>query len=363
MSAGMEVAAAVSAAPGLVVEDRFAIVPEWLLDAEVSDAAIRLYAVLLRYGQTSGARMPGRATLARRLHKKSTDSVDRAMHELEEIGAVHVEHRYAGGQRLTNLYHLKAIRGHASIEEGSRKFAATPTPADEVASVELKGGSRTDAARGSRMDAAGVAANLRPNPEHLTQTETSSPATNHDDPDRDRLPASNPWREEEDRFLTSLGITDMDTYVNDVQALRTDAGAPTGRWSRPPLVAALQTAVRARGWPEHLAPAALKAVAADPATRSPMRLAEAGPWWDLTQPAPDAEGPNSDENGPARKTDRVPLEVAETELVEADGLRVVLQRQAREQLTAEGTPLTRVTVLRRAHQLLVAARGREGAPC
>src|SRR3954470_21569802 len=83
-----------AAAAGLVVEDRLAIVPEWLLDADVSDTAIRLYAVLLRYGQTSGARMPGRATLARRLHKKSTDSVDRAMRELVEIGAVHVQHRY-----------------------------------------------------------------------------------------------------------------------------------------------------------------------------------------------------------------------------------------------------------------------------
>ena len=37
---------------------RFAIVPEWLLDADVSDCAVRLYAVLLRYGQTSGSRMP-----------------------------------------------------------------------------------------------------------------------------------------------------------------------------------------------------------------------------------------------------------------------------------------------------------------
>src|SRR3954454_11085725 len=141
-----------AAAAGLVVEDRFAIVPEWLLDADVSDTAIRLYAVLLRYGQTSGARMPGRATLARRLHKKSTDSVDRAMRELVEIGAVHVQHRYAGGQRLTNLYQLKAVRGR---------------PVDE-------GGSRKSAARGSRNPAAGVAANLRPNPEHLTETTTSS---------------------------------------------------------------------------------------------------------------------------------------------------------------------------------------------
>jgi len=86
----------------LVLEERFAIVPEWLLDADVGDAAVRLYAVLLRYGQSTGARMPSRSTLARRLRKRSTDSVDRAMKELVGIGAVRIEHRYDGPQRLTN---------------------------------------------------------------------------------------------------------------------------------------------------------------------------------------------------------------------------------------------------------------------
>ena len=85
----------------LVVEDRFAIVPEWLLDADIGDAAVRLYAVLLRYGNSSGARMPSRSTLARRLRKRSTDSVDRAMEELVAIGAVGVEHRYDGAQIRT----------------------------------------------------------------------------------------------------------------------------------------------------------------------------------------------------------------------------------------------------------------------
>lgn len=158
-----------AAAAGLVVEDRFAIVPEWLLDADVSDTAIRLYAVLLRYGQTSGARMPGRATLARRLHKKSTDSVDRAMRELVEIGAVHVQHRYAGGQRLTNLYQLKAVRStqrphettsdagplRISTEDGgSRKSAATPDQDRAAGSVPPEGVA-------ARMRP-GVAATMRP---------------------------------------------------------------------------------------------------------------------------------------------------------------------------------------------------------
>ena len=62
----------------LLLEQRFSIVPEWVLDADISDAALRLYAVLLRYGQSSGNRMPSRALLARRLRKKSKDTVDRA---------------------------------------------------------------------------------------------------------------------------------------------------------------------------------------------------------------------------------------------------------------------------------------------
>jgi len=50
----------VEAAVGdLAVEQRFAVVPEWMLDStvSVSDTAFRLYAVLARYGNTSGVRM------------------------------------------------------------------------------------------------------------------------------------------------------------------------------------------------------------------------------------------------------------------------------------------------------------------
>ena len=86
----------------LTVDDFFAPVPEWVLDAAVSDCAVRLFAVLLRYGQTSGARMPSRATLAKRLRKGSTDTVDRAMRELVALGAVTVERRRAEGVSQTN---------------------------------------------------------------------------------------------------------------------------------------------------------------------------------------------------------------------------------------------------------------------
>jgi hypothetical protein len=91
----------------LVVEAYFAIVPEWVIDADISDAAYRLYSVLLRYGQSSGTRMPSRALLARRLKKRSVDSVDRALKELVAVGAVVVERRRRGRVNLSNRYHLK----------------------------------------------------------------------------------------------------------------------------------------------------------------------------------------------------------------------------------------------------------------
>ena len=94
----------------LVLEDRFSIIPEWVLDANVGDCALRLYAVLLRYGNTTGARMPARSTLAARLHKKSVDTVDRALADLVRLGAVQVENRWTGGQRLTNRYRIRISR-------------------------------------------------------------------------------------------------------------------------------------------------------------------------------------------------------------------------------------------------------------
>jgi hypothetical protein len=46
--------------------------------AAVSDGAFRLYSLLLRYGNSTGCRMPSRPTLARRL-RRSVDAVDRSM--------------------------------------------------------------------------------------------------------------------------------------------------------------------------------------------------------------------------------------------------------------------------------------------
>jgi hypothetical protein len=116
------------AAGTLVVEEpRFAIVPEWVINAEISDGAFRLYSLLLRYGNGSGSRMPSRQTLARRL-RRSVDAVDRAMRQLTEAGIVRVEHRRNGEQFLSNRYHVRTTppAGIAPADGGGRTSAATP---------------------------------------------------------------------------------------------------------------------------------------------------------------------------------------------------------------------------------------------
>ena len=287
---------------------------------------VRLYAVLLRYGQSSGARMPSRATLARRMHKKSTDSVDRALKELVAIGAVTVEHRYDGGQRLSNAYHLRTSRPaqHALVppEGGGRKNADTRT--------NRVGGSRTDAVR--------VAADSGHDPQHLTQSTTSS---------RGQARSASRRRpgQTEEEIAAACGIDRWPEFVNEIQQLRRNVVAPVTRWAGPCLASALQLAVRGRGWPGEQAAQALRHVAADPKTISPMRVAEAGPWWD-EQPRGE---PDED------------LRAMEEALLEAGGARIQLQIQARNNLRAARLPITRSAVTRTAFDLLTQATDDPGA--
>jgi hypothetical protein len=328
--------------PLLDVEDRFSIVPEWVLDAAISDAAVRLYAVLLRFGQTSGARMPARSTLARRMHKKSTDTVDRAMRELVECGAVVVQHRFDGGQRLTNKYLVRTSRprDHTSGGSGRSGGSRTDTATPAAAANRPAAATSTPPGGGGRIVAARVAAPVRHNPEFFTESSTPPPPTPSDSGIAE-VGESRSWAEEADRLIADCGIGDWDGLVAQCQALRRHLGQPTGRWSHHCLLAAIQLAVRNRNWPAAQAKTALLTVAADPATRSPMRLAEAGPWWD--EPVSGTAVPDGD---------GAELTAMEADLADAGGLRPLVQRQAREELAAECVPVTRATVTRRAHALL-----------
>ncbi len=107
----------------------WSIVPEWVIDAEVSDRAVRLYALLGRYADANGSSFASRRKLADRM-RCSVDSVDRAIVELRAVGALHVEKRQRDdGSYRSSLYTLKTA---APVQGGSRTGA--------------EGGSRTGAA-------------------------------------------------------------------------------------------------------------------------------------------------------------------------------------------------------------------------
>ena len=273
----------------LLVEDQaFAIVGEWIITAEISDAAFRVYSMLLRFGGTSGCRMPSRALLGRRLHR-SVDSIDRALRELPSAGIVRIEHRHDGRQYRSNRYHLRTSKPHVG-GEGGRRRAALP--------------------RGSTQ-----------------RTPPPPPGS----------PAARATAEAD--LLAACGIEDLERLSARCAEVRTDLGQPPGRWAPQCLAVAIKLAVIARGWPAPDVVPALLAVAADPATRSPARLAEAGPWWDAVSAAAPA-GTDDD------------ITDLEARLTELGGHRPALQAQARAELAREGLPVSRVTVARRAVAIL-----------
>lgn len=84
----------------------FAIIPEWLLDAEVSDRAKVLYAMFARFADRDLASTPRKKLIADRL-RCSVSTFELAVKELSEVGAITVEPRYSDeGDRTSNRYVL-----------------------------------------------------------------------------------------------------------------------------------------------------------------------------------------------------------------------------------------------------------------
>lgn len=68
---------------------RFAMMPLWLIDAPISDRAVRLYGVLRGYADNrTGEAHPSRATLASRIHCKDLKAVDAPLAQLVALGAL-----------------------------------------------------------------------------------------------------------------------------------------------------------------------------------------------------------------------------------------------------------------------------------
>ena len=98
----------------VIVDRKFAIIDEWVLNLPISDRALRLYVLLVRYADNHTHRaFPSRETLANRLNC-SKASVDRATQELIDQGAI------SKTQRMNSslVYTVHMTRGVVTGDEG-----------------------------------------------------------------------------------------------------------------------------------------------------------------------------------------------------------------------------------------------------
>lgn len=136
-----------------VADFYFAIIPEWVLELPVSANAIRVYCVLRRFADNkTGACFPSRKTLAMR-SRLSVSTLDRALKELDEAGAIEVKvRRSEAGDYTSNLYVVRsfpkgvsspmnrplAIRGGTGVVTRGEQTKAIPSIAKNTKTIEPK---------------------------------------------------------------------------------------------------------------------------------------------------------------------------------------------------------------------------------
>lgn len=96
-------------------DNRFSIIPHWVIFSGISSGGIHLYAVLMKYADNeTGQAFPSRQTLARDL-SKTLRTVDSYIKELTSIGALKVTQRKRrdSNENYSNLYTLITAKPNA----------------------------------------------------------------------------------------------------------------------------------------------------------------------------------------------------------------------------------------------------------
>lgn len=152
--------------------NKFSQVPEWVLDADISDGAFRLYAALLRYAdQDTGRAYPARSTLATRLHK-TPKSIDRYLKELSEIGALKIHARFEKGQQKSNNYTVVTRNPNTG---GATQMSP---PSDRGGDTDVPGGATIM----SPLGATQMSHRTTPNERHPMNEESAADATRPEPP-------------------------------------------------------------------------------------------------------------------------------------------------------------------------------------
>jgi len=173
---------------------RFSLVPEWVLDADISARAIQCYAILARYADTnSGEAFPSRATVAARM-RCGVKVVDRAVAELVTISAIEKRVRVVENKYATSIYVVK----RSSFRVGTKMTL----PRDE-----------NDTTLGTKMT-------------HRTRTNELEPLNDIKSEFQqfwNVYPKKADKRVAEQSFLKALKRTDFDTLILAATSYRDDA--------------------------------------------------------------------------------------------------------------------------------------------
>ncbi|EIC06297.1 hypothetical protein OR221_0364 [Microbacterium laevaniformans OR221] len=118
-------------------DERFTMVPDWLIESDLSLHDYVVLLVLMKHGRTTGRCNPGFATIARQA-RVSRDTVMRALRSLETSGLIEIERRRVGTKNLSNEYALHVDRerasgatGHVAPNGSQRVVAPSDHPAPD----------------------------------------------------------------------------------------------------------------------------------------------------------------------------------------------------------------------------------------
>jgi hypothetical protein len=112
----------------VAADNYFSQIPHWVLYAEISPQAIRLYCVIHHYAnRESNIGWPSRETLSKEIRVNSARTVDAALKELETIGALKINKRFTDkGMQTSNYYTvITAFPGVQNIATGGVQEIAT----------------------------------------------------------------------------------------------------------------------------------------------------------------------------------------------------------------------------------------------
>ena len=302
----------------IVVEpQRFAIVPEWVLDLEVSDAALRLYELLLRYGGSSGRACRRGGCWPSGCDGRST--------------------------RLPGPYATSRPPASSASSAGAAGGRTSPTattcapPTPRRSSGRLTLPSTHPRPSRGKASPRGVAADLRPNRKQETQNPPPPP-----------LHPAGRGAHEERRRRSRRPIEA--TRCSPGAASPTSVRSPSAAKPRDGRSACPRPGGRRRvcwprsssrccgvGRPSRSSPPCSRWLRTGDAVAD--AAGRAGPWWD--QPPP-----------PPAELDGVDLAALEAELDDIPEQRPALQAKARAELAHEHLPVTPATVTARAVHIL-----------